>query len=110
MATRISQFRAVAPALVEHRQAERFKVTVSRATVRKHGGTPMEAELYDLSIYGCRFAIPVNFREGQRLWLRLDGSIPIAAAVIWCKEGFVGCRFDETIERGLVRDLTLTIR
>jgi hypothetical protein len=110
MATHVSQFRAVTPALVEHRRAERFTVTVTRATVRKQGGAPVEATLHDLSIYGCRLETTTRYDQDEELWLRLNGSLPISAAVVWCKDGFIGCRFDEAIPRPLVRELTLTIR
>jgi len=110
MATHFSQFRAVTPALVEHRRAERFSVTVTRATVAKQGGEAMEATLHDLSIYGCRIETPAGYAPDEELWLRLNGSLPIGAAVVWCKDGFIGCRFDAAIPRMLVRELTLTIR
>jgi hypothetical protein len=110
VATHLSQFRAVTPALVEHRRAERFVVTVTSAVVRKPGSAPVEATLHDLSIYGCRFATPVEFAPDEVLALRLDGRAAVDAAVVWCKDGFVGCRFAVAIPRSLVRDLTLTIR
>ena len=110
MATRVSQFRTVTPALVEHRRAERYPVTVTRATVRKSGQPPVAATLHDLSAYGCRLEITANYGAEERLWLGLNGSLPIGAAVVWCKDGFIGCRFDEAIPRSLVRELTLTIR
>lgn len=110
MATRVSQFRTVTPALVEHRRAQRFPVTVTRATVLQHDGAPLDAVLHDLSIYGCRLATAADYQPEERLTLRLDGSLPIDAAVIWCKDGFIGCRFDQAIARSLVRELTLTIR
>ena len=110
MATRVSQFRTVTPALVEHRRAERFTVTVTRATVLKPGTPPIEATLHDLSIYGCRLATTTDYSPEEPLLLRLNGSDPIDAAAVWCKDGFVGCRFDAAIPRSLVRELTLTIR
>ena len=110
MATRVSQFRTVTPALVEHRRAERFPVTVTRATVRKPGGAPIEATLHDLSAYGCRLESPADYAAEERLWLGLNGGLPVGAAVVWCRDGFIGCRFDEAIPRSLVRELTLTIR
>lgn len=110
MATRVSQFRTVTPALVEHRRVERHRVGVTRAMVRTSGGASAEAVLHDLSAYGCRLATPVPYALAERLSLRLDDSLPIDAAVVWCKDGFVGCRFDQAIPRSLVRDLTLTIR
>lgn len=110
MATRVSQFRTVTPALVEHRRAQRYPVTVTRALVVKPDSAPLDAVLHDLSIYGCRLATAIAFQPEERLTLRLDGGLPIDAAVIWCKDDFIGCRFDEAIPRSLVRELTLTIR
>ena len=109
-ATHSSQFRAVTPASVENRRAERYPVTVTRAIVRKRGSAPVEATLHDLSVYGCRFATPVEFAADEELVLRLDGRDAVEAVVVWCREGMVGCRFPAAIPRGLVRDLTLTIR
>lgn len=110
MATRVSQFRTVTPALVEHRRVERFSVTIDRATVATPGGAPEAATLHDLSIYGCRLATSIEYACEEQLTLRLEGSEPIVAAVVWSKDGFVGCRFAAAIPRSLVRDLTLTIR
>ena len=78
--------------------------------MRKPGTAPLDAVLHDLSVYGCRLATPADYAPEERLILRLDGGSPIEAAVVWCKDGFIGCRFDEAIPRSLVRDLTLTIR
>lgn len=109
MATRMSQFRRVEPASVDQRRAERHRVTIDRATMRKHGEVPVEAVLHDLSIYGCRLATEAEHGPETRLWLRLTGSLPIAATVVWSADGFLGCRFDAPIERALVRQLTLSI-
>lgn len=109
MATKFSQYRKVAPALVEQRSEPRHRILVSRASVRKHGDKPAEATLRDLSVYGCRLACAAEHDEGERLWLRLHGSLPIAATVVWNDDGQLGCRFDAPIERSLMRSLTLTI-
>lgn len=109
MATRFSQYRSVAPALVEHRAAPRHRVQVTRATLAKRGNAPVDAELHDLSIYGCRFACRTRFAEGDRLWLRFGEDLPIAATAIWNDGDYLGCRFDAPIDRRLVRSLTLVI-
>lgn len=110
MATNLSAYRAVVPALAEQRAAPRHVVTVTRASVRRHGRAPAAATLVDLSIYGCRFADGERYDAGERLWLRLDGGMPVAASVVWCADGRTGCRFDGAIDRGTVRALTLVIR
>lgn len=109
MATRLSQFRTVGPALVEQRSEPRHRITVTRATLRKQGNTSIEAILRDLSVYGCRLACTSAHQEGERVWLRLKDSLPIAATVIWNNGDHVGCRFDAPIERSLMRSLTLVI-
>ncbi|ATY32187.1 PilZ domain-containing protein [Sphingomonas psychrotolerans] len=109
MATRLSQYRTVSPALVEQRSAPRHRILVSRATVRKQGNAAVEATLGDLSVYGCRLACASEHPEGERLWLRLQGGLPIAATVVWNDGDNIGCRFDAPIERSLMRSLTLVI-
>ena len=109
MATKLSQFRSVGPALVEHRSEPRHRIIVTRATLRKQGDEPSEATLRDLSVYGCRLACASEHDVGDRLWLRLKGSMPVPATVIWNDGDHIGCRFDEPIERALMRSLTLVI-
>ncbi len=109
MATRFTQYRAVAPALVEHRAAERHRILVTRATVRRKGDAPIEAMLHDLSVYGCRLACRTGHGAGDRLWLRFRDELPVAATVVWNDGDHIGCRFDAPIERSLVRSLTLVI-
>lgn len=109
MATKFSQYRAVAPALVEQRSEPRHRILVTSATVRAHGGEPDEATLRDLSVYGCRITCSAGYPEGERLWLRFNGSMPVAASVVWNDGEQVGCRFDAPIERSLMRSLTLAL-
>lgn len=109
MATRFSQYRSVAPALVEQRATTRHRVTVTSATVVKRGNPAIEAELHDLSIYGCRFACQTRYEEGERLWLSFGDGLPVAATAVWNDGDHLGCRFDAPIDRSLVRSLTLVI-
>jgi hypothetical protein len=110
MATRCSQYRTVAPALVEHRAVERHRVHFTSTEVQERGGRASSAMLYDLSVYGCRLACRTRHLEGTRLWLRFRDREPVAAAVVWNDGQHIGCRFDAPIERKLVRELTLVIR
>ena len=107
MASRASAYRPAEPASLERREAARYPVLVSSATIRPHGEAPVAAALQDLSSYGCRLTIPAEHEAGDRVWLRLSGGLPVAATVVWAREGQAGCRFDAPIERGLVRALTL---
>ena len=108
MASRATQYRPVAPALADARTAPRHRVVVTRATIRRHGDPAIEAVLDDLSIYGCRVSVTELDAVGERLWLRFEGGMPVAATVVWATEGRMGCRFDEPIARQLARALTLS--
>ncbi|MBA3897004.1 MAG: PilZ domain-containing protein [Sphingomonadaceae bacterium] len=103
----MSQFRRVDPALVEQRRGPRHRVRITRATVRPDGEAPLDAILHDLSLYGCRIRSPVGHLTGEQVWLRFQGSVPIAATVVWSDAKFAGCRFDAPIEKSLLRALTL---
>ena len=107
MSLRNSRYRSPAPALVEQRKAFRHPVVLQRATVRRHAALAHDAQLLDLSIYGCRVATEVKFNANDRLWLRFEGSNPVAATAVWCSDNNIGCRFDAPIERTLFRALTL---
>jgi hypothetical protein len=84
---------------------ERHPVVISSASARPHGAQPVEAKLTDVSAFGCRIACTEDYPEETRLWLRLAGSMPIAATVMWCEGGVVGCRFDQPIDPRLMRTL-----
>jgi hypothetical protein len=103
-----SKFRNVAPALVDERMAVRHAVIVQHATVRRTESLPIAAVLEDISIYGCRVVVDGPFKSGDRLWLRLADSDPVAATAIWYDNTKLGCRFDEALDRKLFRLLTLT--
>jgi PilZ domain len=102
-----SQYRRVAPARMEEREAVRHPVMISRTTIRRHAAQADDAQLIDLSIYGCSLEADSLVKSGQRLWLRFSGGSPIASTVIWCEGGKLGCRFDSAIDRDLFRSLTL---
>tara|TARA_R110000796_G_scaffold8843_51_gene29842 strand:+ start:4493 stop:4816 length:324 start_codon:yes stop_codon:yes gene_type:complete len=102
-----SQFRAVKPALIEHREVERFPVQIQRASIRQNGKATKLGELVDVSIFGCRLSCDSKFADGTNLWLRFDGGRPVPATAIWCKGGLIGCRFEEKLDQELFRSLTL---
>ena len=109
MATKFSQYRAVSPALVEQRAAPRHRILVAQATVTKRGNRPVEATLHDLSVYGCRLLCTVPHAAGDKVRLTLHDDQPVPATVVWNDGARIGCRFDDPIERSLVRRLTLVI-
>ncbi len=109
MSLAVSAYRKVAPARLDQRNTARHPVLIKRATVRGHGRHPAEAELIDLSIYGCRLAVDADYKIADRLWLRFAGESPVAASTIWSEGGELGCRFDEPLDRALFRALTLVL-
>ena len=107
MGARTSRYRSVDAAAIERRDGARLVVQISRATMRGHGAAPVDATLFDVSVYGCRLRSEAAPADDERVWLRLDGSLPIAATVMWRQEDMVGCRFDTPISRDLMRSLTI---
>jgi len=104
-----SQYRSVAPAQIEQRGVFRHPVALQRASVQRRAAKSHDAELVDLSIYGCRIATNISFKSGDRIWIGFAGRGPAAATAIWCEDGKVGCRFDVPIDHELFRTLTLVI-
>lgn len=102
-----SQYRKVAPARIEQRDAVRHPVFLKAATARLGSSTLQEARLVDLSIYGCRLMTDANFKIGQRLSLRFAGGKPVSATAIWLEGERLGCRFDAPLDRALFRALIL---
>ena len=109
MASSVSNFRPVEPALLEKRSVQRHPVLVRRATVRRHSRHPSDASLADISVYGCRLLVDGCYEEGDRLWLRFAGGNPIAAIVVWFDGTHLGCRFDEPLDKMVFRALTLVL-
>jgi PilZ domain len=104
-----SAYRKVTPARIEQRQIARHPVFVKRAKVRGHGRQPVEAELVDLSIYGCRLSVDAPFKAEDRVWLRFADDKSISATAVWFEGDFLGCRFDEPLDHTLFRSLTLVL-
>lgn len=109
MNMRHSRFRRVAPARIEQRSAFRHPVVLQRGSVRHHGKHAYEASLIDLSIYGCRVTTDARIDPHDRLWLRFEGSRPVAATAVWCDDGNIGCLFDAPLDKALFRKLTLVL-
>jgi hypothetical protein len=107
MASRATQYRTVQAASLDRRSEARHPVHITRATTRAHREEAAAATLCDVSTYGCRLLSPTAHPPGERLWLRLNGGMPMAATVIWCEDGRMGCRFDESLPRDIMRGLTI---
>lgn len=82
-------------------------MVLERASIRHHGCCANEAQLIDLSIYGCRVATDAHIEPDDRLWLRFEESRPVAAKAVWCDGRNIGCVFDAPLDKELFRSLTL---
>lgn len=80
-------------------------LSVAHASVKRQ----RKAALHQLSIYGCHLASRIEAAQGEPLTLRFDRDAPIAATVIWCENGIIGARFDQPIERDVMRALSLRL-
>jgi len=107
MATRAYQFRTVQAASLDRRSEPRHPVRITRATTQSQRSRILAATLCDISTYGCRLVSRTRHVPGDRLLLGLNGSPPLAATVVWCAEGRIGCRFDEPLPRALMRELIM---
>ena len=105
MASRATAYRPVMPAA--RGETRRFPADAARVAVRGQDGETIDAALVEVSIYGCRVACDIAHSPDEPVWLRLAGSLPIAARGVWCDGGFIGCRFDAPIGRPLLRSLTI---
>ncbi len=105
MASRATAYRPMAS--VDRRDEVRADAQVTRASLRGLAQEPSGAGLVEISIYGCRLDCASDAEVDEPVWLRLNGSLPIAAKVIWNREGVLGCRFDTPIGRPLLRSLTI---
>ena len=105
MASRATAFKPVTQ--YDRRADSRFGATVARASVRGVKHQPASALLDDISTYGCRLLCEGDFEPDTVVWVRLNGSMPIPARVVWNTDGRLGCRFETPIERSLLRSLTL---
>ncbi|MGL4314750.1 MAG: PilZ domain-containing protein [Sphingomonas sp.] len=101
------KYRRPEPALVEQRRSDRHPVFIQRATVRRGRTKPVEARLQDVSIFGCKLACADAAMPDERVWLSIQGGMPIEATVVWADNGLIGCRFAQPISGGTVRALTL---
>jgi PilZ domain len=102
-----SQFRKVAPASIERRMTTREAVSVRQMTVGRRSKKPQDAQLSDLSKYGCRIIVSANFSVGENVLLGFLDAAPVAAVIVWHDDQKFGCRFDHEMDLQLFRQLAL---
>ncbi len=102
-----SKFRKAVPARLDQRCEERHPVILQKARLRGKPNLPEEARLMDISSYGCRLKVSQSYRAGTLLKLGFFERDPITARAVWCRDGEMGCRFDEAIDFSLFRALTI---
>jgi PilZ domain len=104
-----SQYRTPDPARVDQRQEKRHIVLLRKSSVRKNSTKLHEAQIAELSIYGCRLFTTAHFSIGDDITVSLHDDIIISAKAVWLEKGRVGCRFNEPLDRDVLRRMTLHI-
>jgi len=102
-----SQYQRVAPARIDQRSEERHRVILQKASVRGEVTEQEEAQLVDVSSFGCRLVVEGQYPEGSELSLVFFDREPMAAKAVWFKDGQLGCRFADAIDLCLFRALTI---
>jgi hypothetical protein len=102
-----SQYRSVAPASINRRMTVQKMVYLTPATGSNCKPGKCAAALDDVSKYGCRLAADTGFKTGECLSLQFENAPPVAAYVVWNQNGKLGCRFGETLDPALFRQITL---
>ena len=80
----------------ESRQARRRIVSFA-ASMGSETETPEDVEVLDLSETGFRLRSGATVERGACLLIRLPGSEPVRARVVWCGDGMIGCAFLEQL-------------
>jgi hypothetical protein len=80
-------------ALPPLRAAERFRLTVSVVAKHPRSMRRIEAELWDLSIGGCRIVSTELLSVGDQLIVKIEGLENWPAAVVWTGKDSCGVHF-----------------
>lgn len=104
-----SQYRTPDPARIDQRQDKRHLVMLRKSELHKEASKPYEAQIAELSIYGCRLFTDAEFAAGDAVMVSLTDQNIVSAKAIWQEDGRVGCRFDEPLDREVLRKMTLNI-
>ncbi len=104
-----SQYRTPDPARVDQRQEKRHIVMLRKSSLRKKSTEAYEARIAELSIYGCRLFTDATFAIGDVVMVSLNDCNTISAKAVWLEDGRIGCRFDQPLDREVLRLLTLHI-
>ncbi|WP_082922584.1 PilZ domain-containing protein [Croceicoccus mobilis] len=86
------------------RQHQRFD---SDKTIEcRVNGRAFSALLCNISLSGCMIETPLNrVSYGDRLFMKIEGSIRLAGLAIWREGHLAGIRFDELLHDAVVRYL-----
>jgi hypothetical protein len=89
---------AVAPRVIPRwpRKVTRYKSRLS-VLVRKQGQSSQRIDAIDISQVGCCLEFVTPPREGDLLWVQLQGLAPIASQVRWVKDRHAGVAFTNSI-------------
>lgn len=107
MALKSTRYRKVEPAALNRRSVARHSVKIRRASFRRSSNSDINADLVDISVYGCRLEADAVFKEGEEIRLNVESADPVTAVVVWHKVKQAGCRFKEALDPEILRRLTL---
>jgi hypothetical protein len=86
----------------ERRIRARYEVMI-RAAIRQSSRPWEGAVLINLSTGGCALAMPIQFPEGARVWLKLPDLESWLSEVVWSQEGRCGLRFARPLHDAVVQ-------
>lgn len=104
-----SKYRTPDPARIDARTDKRHIVLLRKTTISQKSAKAYEAQISELSLYGCRIFTDAIFAAGDAVTVTLSETTNITAKAVWQENGCMGCRFDEPLDREVLRQMTLHI-
>ena len=83
------------------RASERYRLKVSVVTMHPRPLRRIEAELWDLSIGGCRIVSTEPLSTGDQLLVRIEGLEACPAVVVWTGMSCYGVAFDAPLHHAV---------
>lgn len=107
MALKSTRYQRPEPASLERRGAPRMTVHLTSAALLRSGDVSIEAELHDISVFGCRISVDAIFQEGEEVQVSIDNFEPVVGNVVWQDGRLAGCKFLFPIHPQILRALTI---
>jgi hypothetical protein len=96
---------ALTEAWSTERRANSRVPTAVPATIRGNGEIRrVKGEVTDISVDGCKI-FTWGLAEGEEIWVAIAHLAPMAATVVWSREGVVGVKFKGQLHPSIVLHL-----